>query len=65
MTPIAELSDEATVEGNPDERCFSVAYTRQGRPVGALTVNDPRAYARLRREVERTFEQQNGEKERR
>ena len=64
-TGYAELSDEATVEGNPDERCFSVVYTRQGRPVGALTVNDPRAYARLRREVERTFEQQNGEKERR
>ena len=55
-TGYAELSDEATVEGSPDQRCFSVVYTREGRPIGALTVNDPRAYARLRGEVETTFE---------
>ncbi|HSD24058.1 MAG TPA: FAD-dependent oxidoreductase [Solirubrobacterales bacterium] len=64
-TGYADHSDEATLEGDLDERCFSVVYTREGRPVGALTVNDPRAYARLRREVEATFGQQNTEKEQR
>ncbi len=63
-TGYADLSDETTVEGRPEERCFSVTYTREGRPVGALAVNDPRAYARLRREVETTFDKENREKER-
>ena len=51
----AELSDEATIEGRPNERHFAVVYTRGGRPVGALTVDDPRAFARLRREIDTTF----------
>jgi len=63
-TGYAELSDETTVEGQPGERRFSVAYTREGRPVGALAVNDPRAFARLRREIETTFDKDNTEKER-
>ena len=63
-TGYAELSDETTIEGRPEERSFSVTYTREGRPVGALTVNDPRAYARLRREIETTFDRETREKER-
>ena len=39
----ADLADEATIEGRPDERSFAVVYTRGGRPVGALAVDDPRA----------------------
>jgi 3-phenylpropionate/trans-cinnamate dioxygenase ferredoxin reductase component len=50
----ADLSDEVTVEGRPADRRFAVVYTRRGRPVGALTVDEPRAFARLRREIERT-----------
>jgi NADPH-dependent 2,4-dienoyl-CoA reductase/sulfur reductase-like enzyme len=51
----AELADEITVEGRPADRRFAVVYTREGQPVGALTVDDARAYARLRKEIERTF----------
>ena len=51
----ADLSDEATVEGRPADRRFAVVYTRDGQPVGALTVDDPRAFARLRKEIDRTY----------
>jgi NADPH-dependent 2,4-dienoyl-CoA reductase/sulfur reductase-like enzyme len=61
----AELADEITVEGRPADRRFAVVYTREGRPVGALTVDDPRAFARLRREIERTFGNQSSEEEQR
>ena len=61
----AELSDEATIEGRPNERDFAVVYTRGGRPVGALTVDDPRAFARLRREIDTTFGTQSQWKEQR
>ena len=58
----AELSDEATIEGDPGERHFAVVYTRGGRPVGALAVDEPRAFARLRREIETTFTNQTNDR---
>jgi NADPH-dependent 2,4-dienoyl-CoA reductase/sulfur reductase-like enzyme len=58
----AELSDETTIEGDPRERRFAVVYTREGRPVGALTVDEPRAFARLRREIETTFSNQTNDR---
>lgn len=58
----AELSDEATIEGDPRERRFAVVYTLGGRPVGALTVDEPRAFARLRREIETTFSKQTNDR---
>jgi NADPH-dependent 2,4-dienoyl-CoA reductase/sulfur reductase-like enzyme len=59
----ADLADEITVEGKPADRRFAVVYTRRGRPVGALTVDEPRAFARLRREIERTYTLESSEKE--
>ena len=54
----AELSDEMTVEGRPSDRRFVVVYTCRGRPVGVLAVDEPHAYARLRREIATTFSNQ-------
>ena len=59
----AELADEITVEGQPADRRFAVAYTRRGSPVGVLTVDDPRAFMRLRKEIERTYASESSEKE--
>ena len=59
----ADLADEITVEGQPGDRRFAVAYTRRGRPVGVLTVDEPRAFARLRKEIERTYASESSEKE--
>jgi NADPH-dependent 2,4-dienoyl-CoA reductase/sulfur reductase-like enzyme len=59
----ADLADEARVEGDPGDRDFAVVYTREGRPVGALTVDSPRAFARLRKQIERTYTDQTDEKE--
>ena len=61
----ADLADEITVEGQPGDRRFAVAYTRRGRPVGVLTVDEPRAFARLRKEIERTYASESSEKEKR
>ncbi len=61
----ADLADEITVEGKPDDRRFAVVYTRRGRPVGALTVDEPRAFARLRREIERAHTSESNGKEQR
>jgi NADPH-dependent 2,4-dienoyl-CoA reductase/sulfur reductase-like enzyme len=61
----AESSDAAHVEGDPGERDFAVVYTREERPVGALVVGRPRAFARLRREIDRTYEQMTNGKEHR
>ena len=52
----AESSDGSLVEGAPGERDFAVVYTRDEQPVGALVVNNPRAFVRLRKEIERTYE---------
>ena len=60
----ADLADEATIEGRPADRSFAVVYTRRGRPVGALAVDDPRAFARLRKEIERAHTKKNHEQER-
>ena len=60
----ADLADEATIEGRPADRSFAVVYTRGGRPVGALAVDEPRAFARLRKEIERAHAKENHEQER-
>ena len=39
-----------------------VVYTRRGRPIGVLTVDEPRAFARLRREIETTFSNQTNDR---
>jgi NADPH-dependent 2,4-dienoyl-CoA reductase/sulfur reductase-like enzyme len=61
----ADLADELTLEGRPSDRRFAVAYTRRGRPVGVLTVDEPRAFARLRKEIERAYASEPSEKEKR
>ncbi len=61
----AEGSDAAHVEGTPDDRDYAVVYTRDEQPVGALVVGNPRAFARLRKEIERTYEQATDGKEQR
>jgi NADPH-dependent 2,4-dienoyl-CoA reductase/sulfur reductase-like enzyme len=48
----AEAADEHRVEGDPDERSFTVVYERDRRPVAALAVGQPRRLAELRREIE-------------
>ena len=59
----AEASDAARVEGEPGERDFAVVYTREEQPVGALVVGRPKAFALLRKEIERTYSQQMNGKE--
>ena len=59
----ADLSDEATIEGRLDDRDFCVVYTRAGRPVGVLAVDNPRAVARLRKEIDRTYAKESNAKE--
>lgn len=59
----AEGADAVRVEGKPGDRSFAVVYEREGEPVGALAVDMPRAFARLRREIERTYDQQANGKE--
>ena len=61
----AEGSDAARVEGKPGERDFAVVYTREERPVGALVVGRPKDFARLRKEIERTYDQETNGKEQR
>ncbi len=61
----AEESDAAHVEGEPGDRDFAVVYTHEGLPVGALVMGRPRAFARLRKEIERTYDQQTNGKEQR
>ena len=61
----AEGSDTAHVEGKPGDRDFAVVYTHEGAPVGALVVGRPRAFARLRKEIERTYDQRTNGKDKR
>ncbi len=61
----AEGSDAAHVEGKPGDRDFAVVYAQEGSPVGALVVGSPRAFARLRKEIERTYEERANGKEKR
>jgi NADPH-dependent 2,4-dienoyl-CoA reductase/sulfur reductase-like enzyme len=61
----AEGADATTVEGKPGDRDFTVVYTREEQPVGALVVDRPRDFARLRKEIERTYDQQTDRKEQR
>ena len=61
----AEGADGALVEGKPADRDFAVVYTRGEQRVGALVVGRPRDFARLRREIERTYDPQTRRKEKR
>ena len=60
-----EGADGALVEGKPSDRDFAVVYTRGEQPVGALVVGRPRDFARLRREIERTYDPETRRKEKR
>lgn len=61
----AEAADQHRIEGDPDERSFTVVYARDRRPVAALAVGQPRRLAELRREIELGYAQPigRGEKE--
>jgi NADPH-dependent 2,4-dienoyl-CoA reductase/sulfur reductase-like enzyme len=48
----AEDADSVRVDGDPDDSDFSVLYTRNDRPVAALTVGRPRELIALRRLIE-------------
>lgn len=48
----AEEADSLRVDGEPDGSDFSVLYTRNDRPVAALTVGRPRELIALRRLIE-------------
>jgi NADPH-dependent 2,4-dienoyl-CoA reductase/sulfur reductase-like enzyme len=48
----AERADEHQFECDRDGREFRVVYTRAGRPVAGLVVDQPRAVVALRREIE-------------
>ena len=48
----AEEADSLRVDGDPDERDFSVLYSDRDRPVAALTVGRPRELIALRRLIE-------------
>ena len=45
-------ADSIRVDGDPERRDFSVLYSRDGRPVAALTVERPRELVALRRLIE-------------
>ena len=59
----AHLADGSRMEGDPRERDFAVVYTRGERPVAALAVGRPRAFARLRKQIERSYDESTNEKE--
>jgi NADPH-dependent 2,4-dienoyl-CoA reductase/sulfur reductase-like enzyme len=59
----AEVADDIRVEGEPAARDFAVVYSREGSPVGALTVGNPRAFARLRKQIERSYANHTTDKE--
>jgi NADPH-dependent 2,4-dienoyl-CoA reductase/sulfur reductase-like enzyme len=59
----AHLADGSRVEGDPRERDFAVIYTRGERPIAALAVGRPRALARLRRQIERSYDEPTNGKE--
>ena len=46
------------MEGEIGARDFAVVYLHGGDPVGALTVGNPRAFARLRKQIERSYAKQ-------
>ncbi len=53
-----DLADEVRVEGEIGARDFAVVYLHGGDPVGALTVGNPRVFARLRKQIERSYAKQ-------
>jgi NADPH-dependent 2,4-dienoyl-CoA reductase/sulfur reductase-like enzyme len=48
----AHHADDVLVEGDPGGRDFEAMFTRDGRPVAALTVGRPRSIPRLRRAID-------------
>lgn len=48
----AALADGHRIEGDPASREFTAVYEREGRPVAALSVGQPRRLAELRRLIE-------------
>ncbi len=50
----AGIADGHRIEGDPAARDFTVVYERDGRPVAALSVSQPRRLADLRRQIELT-----------
>ena len=48
----ADAANEARIEGDPGKREFTVVYSRGDQPVAALSVGQPRPFARLRRQIE-------------
>jgi NADPH-dependent 2,4-dienoyl-CoA reductase/sulfur reductase-like enzyme len=59
----AGLADDSHTEGDPAERDFAVIYTRDEQPVAALAVGRPRAFARLRKQIERSYDEPTTDKE--
>ena len=59
----AHVADSSRIEGDPRERDFAVIYTREERPVAALAVGRPRAFARLRKQIERSYDEPTNETE--
>ncbi len=50
----AGIADDHRIEGDPSSRELAVIYEREGSPVAALTVDQPRRLAELRRQIELT-----------
>ena len=50
----AAIADDHRIEGDPSDRELAVVYERDGSPVAALTVDQPRRLAELRRQIELT-----------
>ena len=50
----AGIADDHRVDGDGSGRGLTVVYERQGSPVAALTVDQPRRLAELRRQIELT-----------
>ncbi len=48
----AHHADAVIVQGEPSERDFEAIFTREGTPVGGLTVGRPRAIPALRQQIE-------------
>jgi hypothetical protein len=48
----AEHADDVLLERDCEGRELRAVYTRDGQPIAALAVDDPRALTALRREIE-------------
>jgi 3-phenylpropionate/trans-cinnamate dioxygenase ferredoxin reductase subunit len=55
----AGIADDHRIEGDPSGRELAVVYEREGAPVAALTIDQPRRLAELRRQIDLTHADQN------